>query len=547
MKPTQTLQAATGDEPANCTKQRKDAPMNITSASKSSAANSKTTAPAGLSYEEQGAQLEARVGIALAMGGEAKLAQRRASGHLNARERIEQLLDAGSFGEAGMLTVSVVPADRETSPADAKITGTGRIEGRRVAVVSNDMTVKGASSSAVNMRKIGRLKETATRNGMPLIFLGESSGSRVPDSLGSEAMAAAGQDPQQYCRRRETPWVSAVLGPCLGSSTWYTCLSDFVVMRKGAFLAVSSARVTSLAIGEAVDPEELGGWKLHAEQTGLVDVVVNSDAEALAAIRRFLSYLPSHAGARPPSQPAAEAIAPDADKLLELVPAARSKTYDMRKVIAGIVDDGSFFNLKDRFGRAAVTGLARLKGESVGIVASNPMFKGGAMDPDACRKVSSFLVLCDSFNIPIVFLVDTPGFLVGIEGERKGAPAHIMNMIHAVQLCSVPKLSVIMRKSYGQAYINMGGGRNSDEVAAWTSADVSFMDPQIGVSVLHGIKREDDPERFDRLKAELARDTSAYALAGAFGVQSVIAPQQTRTWLIEGLATHRRERNGGIG
>jgi len=481
----------------------------------------------------------------MAMGGEAKLAQRRASGQLNARERIDQLLDAGSFSETGQLAVSVLPADRASSPADAKITGTGRIEGRRVAVVSNDMTVKGASSSAVNMRKIARLKETATRNGMPLVFLGESSGSRVPDSLGAEAMAAGGQDPQQYCRRRETPWVSAVLGPCLGSSTWYTCLSDFVVMRKGAFLAVSSARVTSLAIGEAVDPETLGGWKLHAEQTGLVDRVVDSDAEALLEIRRFLSYLPSHASALPPVT--ATAVAPDADKLVELVPAARSKTYDMRKVIAAIVDEGSFFNLKDRFGRAAVTGLARLNGQSVGIVASNPMFKGGAMDPEACRKVTSFLVLCDSFNIPIVFLVDTPGFLVGIEGERKAAPAHIMNMVHALQLCSVPKLSVILRKSYGQAYINMGGGRNSDDVAAWTSADVSFMDPQIGVSVLHGIRREDDPERFDRLKAELSRDTSAYALAGAFGVQAVIAPQQTRTWLIQGLDTHRRERSGGIG
>ena len=517
--------------------------MNVTSAPASPAVDTLRASPSA--YDEQRAELTARMHIALAMGGEAKLAQRRATGHLNARERIEQLLDSGSFSETGLLAVSAVPIDRDSSPADAKITGTGRIEGRRVAVVSNDMTVKGASSSTVNMRKIGRLKETATRNGMPLIFLGESSGSRVQDTLGAEAMATGGQDAQQYCRRREIPWVSAVLGPCLGSSTWYTCLSDFVVMRKGAILAVSSARVTSLAIGEAVDPEELGGWKLHAETTGLVDRIVNSDAEALAEIRRFLSYLPSHAGALPPVLAAAEA--PDAEKLVELVPAARSKTYDMRKVIAGIVDEGSLFVLKERFGRAAVTGLARLNGQSVGIVASNPMFKGGAMDPEACRKVSSFLVLCDSFNIPLVFLVDTPGFLVGIEGERKAAPAHIMNMIHALQLCSVTKLSVILRKSYGQAYLNMGGGRNSDEVAAWTSADVSFMDPRIGVSVIHNLKRDDDPERFDRLRSELARDTSAYALAGAFGVQSVIAPQQTRAWLIQGLDTHRRERNGGIG
>lgn len=496
-------------------------------------------------YQDQCAELEQRVQTALAMGGAAKLAQRHASGHLNARERIAQLLDGGQFNETGMLAVSVVPADRASTPADAKITGTGRIDGRRVAVVANDMTVKGASSSAVNMRKIARLKETATRSGMPLVFLGESSGSRLPDSLGAEAMAGAGMDNQQYCRRRETPWVSAVLGPCLGSSTWYACLSDFVVMRKGAFLAVSSARVTSLAIGEEVDPEQLGGWRLHADTTGLVDMVVDTDAQALAAIRRFLSYLPSHAGERAPMQ--RPGVAPDPARLMELVPTARGQTYDMRKVIAAIVDEGSSFALKDRFGRAAVTALARLHGESVGIIASNPMFKGGAMDPDACRKVTSFLVLCDSFNIPIIFLVDTPGFLVGLEGERKAAPAHIMNMMHAVQLCSVPKLSLILRKSYGQAYINLGGGRNSDEVAAWPGADASFMDPRIGVSVLHGIKRDDDPARFDQLQADMARDTSAYALAGAFGVQSVIAPHTTRDWLVGALATHRRERDGGIG
>ncbi len=185
--------------------------MSLTFAPAGAAVNAVALAPA--TYEEQKAELDQRIRTACAMGGVDKLAQRRASGHLNARERIGQLLDAGSFSETGLLAVSVLPADRDASPADAKITGTGRIEGRRVAVVSNDMTVKGASSSAINMRKIARLKDTANRSGMPLIFLGESSGSRVPDSLGAEAMAAAGQDPQQYCRRRETPWVGAVLGP----------------------------------------------------------------------------------------------------------------------------------------------------------------------------------------------------------------------------------------------------------------------------------------------------------------------------------------------
>ncbi|TDN59135.1 carboxyl transferase domain-containing protein [Paraburkholderia sp. BL10I2N1] len=498
-------------------------------------------------YEAQIAELQLRRQRTLEMGGAAKLERRRASGLLNARERIDALLDAGSFREIGMLALPAQVKDQGSAPADGKLTGFGKIEAQRVAVVSNDLTVKGASSATINIRKIAYMKEAATRNGMPLIFLGESTGSRVPDTMGAQAMAQGGQDAQQYCRRRETPWVSAVLGPCLGSSTWYSCVSDFVVMRKGAFLAVSSPRVTSVAIDEQIDPEELGGWRLHAEQTGLIDMVVDSDEAALLAIRRFLGYLPSHSGERPLRYEANADSAPDASKLLELVPVERSKTYDMRKVIAAIVDRDSFFPLKDRFGRAAVTGLARLDGETVGIVASNPFFKAGAMDPDACRKVTSFLVLCDSFNIPIVFLVDTPGFLVGSEGERKAAPAHIMNMIHALQLCSVPKVSVILRKSFGQAYLNMGGGRNSDNVAAWPGAEASFMDAGVAVSVIHGVKQSDAPERFEELKAEFSRDTSAYALAGAFGAQTIIDPRDTRSHLIDTLDCQRRARDAGIG
>jgi acetyl-CoA carboxylase carboxyltransferase component len=254
---------------------------------------------------------------------------------------------------------------------------------------------------------------------MRLVFLGESSGSRVPDSLGAEAMAAAGQDPQQYCRRRETPWVSAVLGPCLGSSTWYTCLSDFVVMRKGAFLAVSSARVTSLAIGEAVDPEELGGWKMHAEQTGLVDVVVNSDEEALAAIRRFLGYLPSHSGTRPPSLPADQAIAPHTDKLLDLVPAARSKTYDMRKVIAGIVDEGQLLQPEGPLRPRRRHRPGALERRERGHRRVEPDVQGRRDGPRGLPQGHLLPRAVRLVQHPIVFLVDTPGFLVGIEGERK--------------------------------------------------------------------------------------------------------------------------------
>lgn len=499
-----------------------------------------------MAFEDKLDELRRREERAREMGGPEKLANRAAAGQLNARERIDHLLDKGSFRESGLLATSVPPEDRATTPADSKVSGFGRIDDRRVAVVSNDLTVKGASSAATNAKKIAYLKDKATRAGMPIVFLGESSGARIPDVMDAESMAQGGSDPQQYCRRRETPWASAVLGPCFGSSTWYACLSDFVVMRKGAVLAVSSARVTSLAIGETVDPEELDGWRLHSDVTGMADAVAETDEEALDMVRCFLSYLPSHAGEAPPRLPAPE-HGPDGEALLDLVPDARGRVYDMRKVIAQIVDGDSFFPLKPRFGKAAITGLARLGGESVGIVATNPMILVGALDPAACRKVTSFLALCDSFHVPIVILVDTPGFLVGVEGERRAAPAQIMNMMHALQLCSVPKISVILRKSYGQAFLNLGGGRNSDEIAAWPSADVSFMDPQIGVSVVLGLRREDDPEKFDAACEQFSRGTSAYDMAGVFGVQSVIDPRDTRSYLCAALDTHRAAANNGLG
>jgi acetyl-CoA carboxylase carboxyltransferase component len=485
-----------------------------------------------------------RRATALGMGGQAALEKRRQSGVLNARERLALLFDTGSFHETGLFANSIREQDRGRTPTDGKISGYGRIEGRNVAAVANDFTVLGASSSTINSRKIAYTKEIASRNGMPIVFLGESSGGRIPDSMGARGMGASGQDPTQYMRTRETPWASAVLGSCFGSSVWYTCLSDFVVMRRGATLAVASPRVTSLAIGQEVDPEELGGWQLHAEVTGLVDRAVDSDEEAIALIRRFLSYLPSHNGLLSPTASAAGATQRNP---AELVPSDRAKVYDMRKVVEAIVDADSFFPLKERFARALITGLARLDGKVVGIIANNPMMKGGALDPDACDKAVNLIVLCDSFNIPIINLVDTPGFLVGIEGERKKAPGKIMNYMQALQLASVPKLSVILRKSYGQAYLNMGGGRNSDEMCAWSGAEISFMDPAIAVNVVYGIRREDDAEKFTALRDQLAADSSAYELAGIFAAQHVIEPQQTRAYLIESLKLHSRARENGIG
>lgn len=499
-----------------------------------------------MSLDERLDDLDRRRAAAMAMGGEAKLAKRRGEGVLDARARIEQLLDPGSFQESGLLGTSVFPGDRERTPADGKIAGYGRIDGREVGLVSNDFTVLGASSSATNSKKISQIKRVATDRGMPIVFLGESSGARMPDTMGARGMGTMlGADGTQYRRMRETPWAAAVLGACYGSSTWYTCCSDFAVMRKGAVLAVSSPGLVAQALSETVDPQELGGWRLHAETTGLVDRVVDTDEQALAEIRRFLSYMPSHHAEAPPRAPVPAGSGARGKELGRLLPAKRTQVYDVRKIISAVADEGSVFELKPQFGKVAVTALARLDGRVVGMVANNPLFKGGALDTDACDKITSFLVLCDSFNIPLVFLVDTPGFSIGPEAERRRAPGKIMNFMNALSLCTVPKLSIILRKSYGQAYLNMGGGRNSDEVAAWPTAEISFMDPHFAVRIVHS--HEPNTREFSEALSEMERDSSVYGIAEIYGVQAVIKPEETRDHLIGLLNIHQLRRTNGVG
>jgi acetyl-CoA carboxylase carboxyltransferase component len=493
-----------------------------------------------------GDDYEERRRDALAMGGDEKLRARTEKGLLNARSRIDRLVDAGSFYESGLFGRSIMPGDEASTPADGKIAGYARIDGREVAVVSNDFTVKGASSSLTNMRKLGQMRRVATSRGMPMVWIGESSGARLPDNQGSRGMGTMlGNDPTQYQRMRETPWASAVLGYCYGSSFLYNCCSDFSVMRKGAVMAVSSPGLIELATGEKLTPEELGGWRIHAEITGMVDMVVDTDEEALDALKKFLSYMPAHHKEAPPVQAAPAGSGNGMGAIRDLLPASRTQVYDMRKIIQCILDKDSYFEMKPRFGRVAVTALGRLGGRVVGMVANNPLVKGGTLDVDACDKIIDFLVLCDSFNIPIVMLVDTPGFFIGAEAEKRRATGKIVNFMNALQLVTVPKLSVIIRKSYGQAYLNMGGGRNSDEVAAWPTAEVSFMTPAFAVTVVHGLRRGDPG--FEEKLAEMEKENEVWGIASMYGVQHVIQPQETREHLIRLLDAHQLRLTNGVG
>jgi methylmalonyl-CoA decarboxylase subunit alpha len=496
-------------------------------------------------FDKELKELERRRQEALAMGGEKKIAERKAQGVLNARERVDRLFDAGTFLESGMYARSNRPEDRASTPADGKVAGYGRIEGREAAVVSNDFTVKGASSAGINIRKLKHMKTVAKKRGIPIVFLGESTGARMPDVMGAGSIGSK-DDPVEYQRLRESPWAAGVLGYCYGSSAWYAVMSDFCVMRKGAIMAVSSPRLISMATGVAVDGEALGGWRVHAETSGLVDQVVDTDEQAIAAIRQFLSYLPGNNMEPPPEASVPGGSGADMPGILELIPESTNQVYDVRKVVRCIVDRDSLFEMKSRYGRAIVTALARLDGHSVGIIANNPLHRGGAIGADECQKVQAFFVLCDSFNIPIVMLVDQPGFLIGLEGEQKGVTGKVMNWLNAMTLVTVPKLSVIMRKSYGLAVSNMGAGGNADEVACWMTAEVSFMKPEFGARVVFGADPA-DREAYAAAVAKMSKGTTAYDSAAVYTAQDVIDPRDTRDWLIRMLEVHRLRLAGGVG
>jgi methylmalonyl-CoA decarboxylase subunit alpha len=314
------------------------------------------------------AEYEARRAKALAGGGADKYAKRTTKGILNARERIAKLVDASSFIESGLFGTSAVePHLADETQTDGKIAGYAKIGGRDVAIVVNDFTVKGASTSYTNGRKVGHMKRTATERGMPLVCLGESTGARLPDAMGGYGMGMLlGNDNTQFRRTRETPMVAAAFGPSFGSSTWMMCISDFAVMHKGATVAVSSPGLVSMALGQKVTAEELGGWRLHSDITGLVDQAVDTEEEVLEAIKKFLSYMPSHHNEAPPEAPIPAGSGAEMDKVFGMLPESRTQVYDMKRIIRCVVDKDSMFELKPRFGKSAVTTLARLGGKSVG-------------------------------------------------------------------------------------------------------------------------------------------------------------------------------------
>ncbi|MEL6980875.1 MAG: carboxyl transferase domain-containing protein, partial [Actinomycetota bacterium] len=337
------------------------------------------------------------------LGGADKVAALHADGHRTVRDHIDGFLDPDSFAEIGTFSRSMRPEDRANTPGDGKIGGHGTVDGRPVAVFGDDITVKRGSSSVVGGRKEHRIYERALAMGTPVVHFGQTGGGRIPDLIGSEGISEAGEVFDMAQRRHRIPMATAVVGQSFGGSSFLSALSDFVVMTRGSTLAVTSPKVFEVATGEVITFDEVGGVDVHARLTGQIDLGVETDDEAYGASRRWLSYLPSNIEQTAPRTEPVGPIEPDPG-LADMVPARRTRGYDMRRLVARICDPGSVFELQPQFARSATTGLARIDGWPVGFIANNPMFNAGVLDPETCQKIVRLCTLCDSFNLPIIWL-----------------------------------------------------------------------------------------------------------------------------------------------
>jgi acetyl-CoA carboxylase carboxyltransferase component len=471
-----------------------------------------------------------RAAIRAELGGADRVKKLHARGERTIREHIEGLLDPGSFEEAGTFVHSARLQDASSTPGDGKIGGHGTIAGRPVTVAGDDITVKRGSSSVMGGTRVAKLFAHATRCGHPVVYFGATGGARIPDALGSAGFALTSPGSELFRRRRRVPLATVIVGNSFGGSSFVSATSDLVVQVRGTCLAVTSPLVVEVATGESVDMDALGGTDVHSRTTGQIDLAVDSFEDAYAAVRAFLSFLPSSADQRPARLPSGP---PEADaELGNLVPVRRSRAYDMRRVLRRVLDPDAWLELGPDFGRSLLCGLGRLDGHAVGVIASQPKFFAGALDVAACEKAVRLLCLCDGFDLPVLFFQDVPGFFVGLQVEHAGLLKHAIRLQSAVALSSVPKLTVVVRKAYGLAYFSLGGNDTGvDAVYAWPGAEISFMDPAVAANVVSG----GDPARRDAILDAMHHDTEPYGAAGLMKVDEIIDPADTRLVLSRAL------------
>ena len=522
-------------------------------------------------FEEKVKELHQRKGRNLAMGGPERIAKQHERGKLTARERIDLLFDPGSFVEFGLLAHQQSMRGNEIdppekTPADGVVTGHGLIDGRQVWVIAYDFTVMAGSMGAVGEAfKTSRVRELAMRYRKPIVWLLDSAGARIQEAAGSTFAGSGMLFYDQVQMSGVVPQVSAMLGPCAAGTAYIPGLSDFVPMVKGtSSMSLGGARLVKAATGEDVTDHDMGGSQVHCYESGVGDNEVDNDQECIAQVRRFLSYLPSSNLEPPPWVPTEDPSDRDVEGLDELVPANPRQAYDVRKVIRRIADQGgpageglrpaagrgdslhsnsSWFEVKPSWAKNLVVGFCRMAGHAVGVVANQPLFKGGILDVDAADKAARFIRLCDAFNVPLLYLMDVPGFLVGSGVEKEGIIRHGAKMLYATSEATVPKITVVMRKAYGAGYFVMcGKGYYPDLIVAWPFAEISVMGPEGAVNIIFNkvVEAAENPAETRAQLVERIRETiSPYVAAGWAMIDDVIDPADTRRVIIQGLEQAR--------
>ncbi|GAM97759.1 acetyl-coenzyme A carboxyl transferase alpha chain [alpha proteobacterium U9-1i] len=505
-----------------------------------------------VSWTSKLADLDARQEKARAMGGETGLARHRASGRLPVRERIERLIDPGSWFELGALGLPELRTDRHV-PGDGVVTGFAMLDGRRVGVVGIDSSVLAGTTAPTSMRKQGRLIERAQDCGLPIVLLCDADGGRIPDIMGWR-FSHLPLDFDTFIKPRAnqapTPRAAAILGPSYGDSALHASTAHFVVMVRSGAVALSGPSVVANAISEEVTDAELGGPEA-AQAVGNAHMAVETEDDAFAAVAAFLSYLPANAAlpaplaaARPPS------VSPD--QLTRIVPLDPRTGYDMRAVIDAIVDEATVLPWGAGWGQSLITALARIEGHPVGIVANQPLVRAGALDPAALAKQRDFVDLCDTFNLPLVFLQDVPGLMIGSQAERGGILKGYEKLVARITEARVPKVGIVLRKAYGGGHFAMGGRPTHPHfLFAWPSAEMGFMAPDTGVQTvyrrkLEQVRAEQGDAAADELAAvmvaEWTTESEPWEAAAHLALDDVIAPAQTRRVIAESLAIAWGER-----
>ncbi len=492
------------------------------------------------------AALEAKRAAARAGGGEKRHAAQHAKGKLTARERIELLLDEGSFEEFDMFVEHrshEFGMEKSKIPGDGVVTGWGTINGRLVYVFSKDFTVFGGSLSGAHAAKIVKVQNMALKNGAPIVGIFDAGGARIQE--GVESLAGYADIFQNNILASGViPQISVIMGPCAGGDVYSPAMTDFIFMVKDtSYMFVTGPDVVKTVTNEVVTAEELGGARVHASKSGVVDGAYENDFETLTQMRRLIDFLPLSNREKPPTRPHYDDVAREETSLDRLIPDNPNKPYDMKELIEKVADEGDFFEIGQEFGKNILTGFVRLDGSTVGIVANQPMVLAGVLDIDASRKAARFVRFCDAFNIPIVTFVDVPGFLPGTKQELGGLIKHGAKLLFAYGEATVPKVTVITRKAYGGAYDVMSSKHLRGDVNyAWPSAEIAVMGAKGAVEIIF---RADigDPEKIAaRTKEYSDRFANPFVAASLGYVDDVIMPRETRKRIIRALMTLKNKK-----